>query len=109
MRARESAEEQLNELWAQTVSKGNDCVFELSQRDASAAIGVKPIKKATPSSEKTPETTELVEVDGATAISVKHADHHFDRVRVKRCVVAIDQSTLQLSFAQLTTAILVDL
>jgi hypothetical protein len=84
----------LNELWAQSISKGNDRILELPQRDVSASVSVETIEQTTPGGEETPETTELVKVDGTAAIGIEHANHHFDGVRIKRRVVAVHQSTL---------------
>lgn len=85
---------------AEPVPERDQRILKLAQIDAPAAVIVEAIKQLAPRSEVPPQRDELVEVDLPDAVAVEHADHHFDRPRVERRVVAIHEGGAQLGFGQ---------
>lgn len=98
MSPRIRAKQQLHKLRAQAISKRHQRILKLAQTNAATLVDVKAVKQPPPRGEEAPEAAKLVEVDGAGAVGVEHADHHLDRVRVEGGVVAVDEGTAQLFF-----------
>lgn len=98
------SEEQLDELGAEAVAEGDKSVAELGEGDVTAAVGIETIEEGAPRGEEGPETTELLETNGAASVRVEHADHHTDGVGVKCGPVAVDESCRELPFGELAGA-----
>lgn len=101
------AKKQLHKLRTQPVAKGDQSITKLGQIDRGTAILVEAIEEVAPRGQEAPQTAELVKVDRVTAVSVEEPDHHAHGVRVKRRVVAIDESAAQGGFAELAGAVFV--
>jgi len=109
MTPRICAKQQLHKRRTQPVPERHERVLELPETDIPAAVHVETVEEAAPRGEEAPEAAELVEVDGAAAVRVEHADHHFDRVVVEGGVVAVDEGAAQFFFRELAGAVFVDL
>jgi hypothetical protein len=96
-----SVEKQLDKSRTQAVSKRHQRICELLVTDTAAPVCVETIEQTTPCCEEAPQAAELFEVDGASAVGVEHADHHFDGVWVESCVVAVDESAAELILGKL--------
>lgn len=96
----ERLEEHGHKRRAQPIPKGDQRFLKLLQTDPSAAVLVEPVEQLPPRGEVAPQRTELVEIDGPVAVPVEHADHHLDRARVERGVVAVHEGGAQLHLGQ---------
>lgn len=95
-------EEQLDKLRAEPITEGYQGVGELLEGDVAATVDVEAVKEGAPRGKERPKTAELIKVDGAVAIRIKHSNHHPDCLDVKGRPVTVDESSGKLSLRQLS-------
>ena len=103
-----SVEEQLYKLRAEPVAESDQGITELGKVDVATAVQIEAVEEPSPGGQEAPQAAELVKVDGAGSVGIKHANHHTHSMRIKGSVVAIHKSATQGVLTELAGAVGID-
>ena len=82
------ADEDVVESVRQAVAKAGEGRLELALVDGARAVAVVAAERGLPVGDVLPQRAKLLEVDGTSAVAIKHPNHEADRFRVESCPCA---------------------